>query len=71
MIGDVAAILAQMRRDAVRPGLRGDTRGAHRIGVAAAARIADRRDVVDVDAEAEGNLRDHRDVLLADGMAEI
>ncbi len=53
VVADVAAILAQMRRDAVGAGLDRDLRGTHRIGIAPAARIADGRDVVDVDAEAK------------------
>ena len=52
-VGDVAAILAQVRGDAVGAGLDGQLRGAQRIGMAAAARVADGRDVVDVDAEAQ------------------
>ena len=50
-IRDMAAILAQMRGDAVGAGLGGEPCGAHRIGMAAAARIADGRDMVDVHAE--------------------
>jgi hypothetical protein len=47
----VAAILAQMRRDAV--GARGDglDGGPHRVGMGAAACIAQRRHMVDIDAE--------------------
>ncbi len=52
-IADVAAILAQMRRDAVGAGLDGEVRRAHGIGQRAAAGVADGRDMVDVDAEAE------------------
>jgi hypothetical protein len=47
----VAAVLAQVRGDAVGAGRDGDVGGAHGIGMAAAARVADRGDVVDVDAE--------------------
>ena len=53
LVGDVAPVLAQMRGDAVGAGLRGGEGGADRIGMRAAARVPDRRDMVDVDAEAE------------------
>ena len=53
VVGDVAAVLAQMGGDPVGAGLRGDDRGAHRIGMIAAARVPDGRDMVDIDAEAE------------------
>ena len=52
-VADVAAVLAQMRRDAVGAGLDRQQRGLHGIGMPPAARIADGRDVIDVDAEAE------------------
>ena len=52
-VGDVAPVLAQVRGDAVGAGLGGDVRGAHRIGMVAAARVPDGRDVVDVDAQRE------------------
>ena len=52
-IRDVAAILAQVRGDAVGAGLDGQMRGAQRIGMPAAARVADGGHVVDVDAEAQ------------------
>ena len=52
-VGDVAAVLAQMRGDAVGARLHGEVRGAQRIGMAPAARVADGGDVVDVDAEAQ------------------
>ena len=54
VVADVAAVLAQMRRDAVGAGLDREQRGLHGIGMPPAARIADGRDVIDVDAEAEG-----------------
>ena len=57
VVADVAAILAQMRRDAVGAGRDREQRGLHRIGMAPAARVADGRDVIDVDAEAEGACR--------------
>ena len=53
VVADVAAVLAQMRRDAVGAGLDGQQRRLHGIGMPAAARVADGRDVIDVDAEAE------------------
>jgi hypothetical protein len=42
-----------MRRDAVGAGGDRDRRRAHRVRVRAAARIADGRDMVDVDAQAK------------------
>ena len=53
VVADVAAVFAQMRGDAV--GARRDRQlgGAHRIGMPAAARVADGGDVVDVDAESQ------------------
>ena len=53
LVGDVAPVLAQMGGDAVGAGGGGDLRGADRVGMVAAARVADGRDMVDVDAEAE------------------
>ncbi len=53
IVADMAAIFAKVRGDAVAARACDDFRGAHRIGVIAAARVADRGDVVDVDAEAE------------------
>ena len=53
VVRDVPAILAQVRRNPVGPGLGGDARGPHGIGMAPAARVADGRNVVDVDAEAQ------------------
>ncbi len=52
-VDDVAAILAQVQRDRVGAGLLGGQRGADRIGIGGAARVAQRRDVVDVDAEVD------------------
>ena len=51
VVANVAAILAQMRGDAVGPRFDRDQRRAHRIGNRAAARVAHRRDVIDVDAQ--------------------
>ena len=53
LVGDVAPVLAQMGGDAVGAGRRRGEGGADRIGMIAAARVPDRRDMVDVDAEAE------------------
>ena len=50
-IGDVAPVLAQMGGDAIGPGLGSQQRGAHRIGVQPAARVADGGDMIDVDAK--------------------
>ena len=51
---DVAAILAQMRGDAVGAGLDRNLRRLHRVGMPPAACVTHGRDVVDVDAEADG-----------------
>ena len=60
VVDDVTAILAQVRGDAVGAGGDRDLRGLQRIGVAAAARVAHGRDMIDVDAEADGVMRRHR-----------
>src|SRR4051812_38467062 len=49
----MAPVFAQMRGNAVGAGFLRQQRGAHRIGIVAAARIAHRGDMIDVDAEAE------------------
>ena len=54
-VGDMAAVLAEVRGDAVGAGLGGEDRGADRIGKVAAARVPDRRDMVDIDPEAEAS----------------
>ena len=54
VVADVAAVLAQMRGDAVGAGGDRELGRAHRIGMAPAARVADGGDVVDIDAEAQG-----------------
>jgi hypothetical protein len=51
LVANMAAVFAQMRGDTVHPGLGSQQGGAHRIGVQAAARIADRGDVIDVEPE--------------------
>ena len=50
VVADVAAILAQMRGDAVGAGLDRELGRAHRIGMPPAAGVADGGDVIDVDA---------------------
>ncbi len=42
-----------MRGDPVRAGLGGEQRRTHRIGITRAARVPDRRDMVDIDPEAK------------------
>ena len=53
---DVAPILAQMQRDAVGARLLRQQRGVDGIGIIDAPRLAERRDVIDVDAQ--GDARD-------------
>ena len=53
VVGDMAAVLAKMCGDSVRAGLCCHDRRAHRIGMIAAARVPDGRDMVDIDAEAK------------------
>src|SRR5690606_21238458 len=48
---DVPAILAQVQRDQVRPGVFGAQRGGHRIGITRVTLLAQRRHVVDIDAQ--------------------
>ena len=47
---DVAPVFAQMHRDAVGARLLGDQSRRHGIGIARVARLAQCRDVIDVDA---------------------
>ena len=66
-VGDVAAVLAQVRGDAVGAGGLGELGGADRVGIGAAAGVAHGRDVVDVHAEpqpAEGVVSGHGAVSL-------
>src|SRR5580698_5402605 len=56
-----------MRCNAVGAGLDRKHRGAHRIGMPPAARVADGGDVIDVDAEAKGRARGHVVVLFRPG----
>jgi len=53
-VGDVAPILAQVGGDAVGARFGRGEGGADRIGMRAAARVPDRRDMVDIDAQAKG-----------------
>ena len=53
LVADMAAILAQMRGDAVHAGFDRQYGGAHRIGVQPAAGVTDGGDVIDVEAETE------------------
>ena len=53
VVADVAAVFAQVHGNAVATRLRDDFGGARRIGMLAAACIADRRDVINVHAEAQ------------------
>jgi hypothetical protein len=50
---DVAAVFAQVQGDAVGAGLLGHQRGADRVRVRGAARVAQRGDVVDVHAKVD------------------
>src|SRR5205809_7379 len=49
----MAAVLAQMRGDAIGAGCDRGKRGAHRIGITARPRVAQRGDVIDIDAKAQ------------------
>ena len=53
IVGNVAAILAQVRRNPVGARLYRQRRGMHRIRMAAAAGIADRRHMIDVHAQSQ------------------
>jgi hypothetical protein len=59
LVGDVTAVLAQMRRDVVGACFDRNQCRAQRIGMVPSPRIAQRRDVIDVDAEADGKRRGH------------
>ena len=56
-VGDVPPVLAQMGGDPVGAGRGGGEGGADRIGVRPAARVPDRRDMIDIDAKAEGAVK--------------
>ena len=62
----MAPILAQVHGDAVTPGLRHDLRGAGRIGMLAAACVADGGDMVDIDAEAQAGRGEDVHALILD-----
>ena len=62
LIGDVPPVLAQMGGDTVGAGLGGEQAGAHRVGIACPPRVPDRRDMVDIDPEAEPTIRIRADV---------
>ena len=49
----VSAVLAKMSRDPVGSGVGGGEGRSHRVGMIAAASVPDRRDMIDIDAEAE------------------
>jgi len=49
----VTAILAQVRRNSIATGRDRDLRRPHGIGMTATARVADRGNVIDVDAKAK------------------
>jgi len=59
LVADVAAVLAQMRRNAVGPASLREKRRSDRIGMRTAAGVPHGRDMVDIDAEAQGSR--HRD----------
>ena len=59
VVGDVTPVLAQMRGDVVGAGLDRDHCRAQRIGMAPSPRVAQRGDVIDVDAEPDRKRRDH------------
>jgi hypothetical protein len=57
LIANVTAIFAQMRGDAIRAGLGRQARRAHRVGMCAAACVADGGDVVNVHAKTDAGGR--------------
>ena len=52
-VADMPPVFTQVRSDAVSANMRDNLCCAHRIGMIPAARVPDRRDMVDIDAEAE------------------
>ena len=50
VIGNMTAVLAQMRGNPVSAALNGDMRRTQRVRMAPTARIPDRRNVIDIDA---------------------
>ncbi len=61
LVTDVAAVLAEMGGDAIRPGGEHAARRLHRVGMSPAAGIAQGGDVIDVDAKPD---RAHAGLLL-------
>ena len=57
VVADMTAVLAEMRGDVVGARLDRELRRAQRVGIAPAPRIAQRRHVIDVDAEADRRRR--------------
>ena len=55
-VGDVPPVFAQVGGDAIGAGVGGHDCRAHRIGMVAAARVSNSRDMVDIDAEAQSIL---------------
>ena len=53
VVADMAPVLAQVRGDAVGPGLDRQMRGAQRIGMPPAAGVTDGSDVIDIHAKAQ------------------
>ena len=49
IVGDVAAILAQVSGDPIRAGSGGGAGRPHRVGMRPSARVPDGRDMVDID----------------------
>ena len=52
LVANMAPVLAQMGGNAIGTRFDGEERGAHRIGKGAAPRVAQGRDMIDIDAEA-------------------
>jgi len=53
LVGDVPPVFAEMSGDSVGAGIRGDVCRTDGVGMRAAARVPDGRDMVDIDAETE------------------
>ena len=65
-VGHVPPVLAEMGGNAVRAGGRREKGGAHRVGMPAAARVPDRRHVVDIHAKSK--MSGHRRVPSEQGV---
>ena len=50
---NVTTVFAEVRGNAIGAGLCGEDGGSHRVGMSAAARVPDGRDMIDIDAETE------------------